>query len=120
MRRLALLFAVLLFALPVLAQEGGSGALRMDVNSFSYLRHLFPQLLAVDEAGRVIPATDATGGLVEDWSIEFGEFVAPDGVVRGRTLVTYTLRDDLTWADGVPITGYDIFPSSKNNTWWFG
>ncbi|MCK6577743.1 MAG: ABC transporter substrate-binding protein [Anaerolineae bacterium] len=119
MRRLGLLFAVLLFALPVLGQERGGGALRMDVNSFSYLRHLFPQLLAVDETGRVIPATDATGELVEDWSVEFGEFVAPDGVVRGRTLVTYTLRDDLTWADGAPITAFDAFPSSIRATWGF-
>jgi len=57
---------------------------------------LFPYLLNIDpETKWLIPADDEAG-LVESWEIE-------------DNIVTYTLRDNLTWSDGTPITAYDVF-----------
>lgn len=91
----------------VSAQEG-RGSLNVgftSAGSFDNFRHLF----AVDEQGRLIPATDETGGLVTSWTVEYGDFASEDGTITGKTLVTYRLRDDLTWQDGMPITSADVF-----------
>ncbi len=57
---------------------------------------LFPTLLNIDSAtGALVPADDESG-LVTSWELDGNH-------------VTYSLRDDRAWSDGMPITAYDVF-----------
>lgn len=99
--------------LPADAQESGRGG-AVTILTFSgnrYLDETLPRLLAVDDQGRAIPASPQVGGLALSWDVEFEEIASEDGIIQGGMLVTYTLRDDLTWADGAPVTAYDVFYS---------
>ena len=59
---------------------------------------LLPTLRAVDiNTGRFVSANDDNNGLTE--SID---------LVDDNTAI-FTLRDDLTWRDGTPITAYDVY-----------
>lgn len=60
---------------------------------------LFPRLLAVDPLeGHFIPSTGSDSALASGWDI------SEDGLTY-----TFTLRNDLTWSDGTPVTAYDVF-----------
>lgn len=63
---------------------------------------LYPRLIAVDPATGLptvgVPGTPTASGLAARWDI------SADG-----TVYTVTLRNDLTWSDGSPITAYDVF-----------
>lgn len=61
---------------------------------------LLPTLQAVDiSTGRYVPAGEGNHGLTE--SIE---------LMNEHTAV-FTIRDDLTWSDGTPVTAYDVYYS---------
>ncbi len=58
---------------------------------------LFPSLMAIDpETGLLAAGDDANGAIVREW--------AYDG-----DSVTITLRDDMRWSDGTPITATDVY-----------
>ena len=60
---------------------------------------LFPRLLAVDPFEQRFTASSGSDiALVTAWDISDD----------GRTY-TFTLREDLTWSDGTPVTAYDVF-----------
>lgn len=103
--------------LPTLAQESaheaGSGAplilpnfgadpstfnpiLSNDSTSNDIISRIFPGFIGIDdETGFLAPG--AKGAVVIDWS------VSEDNLVY-----TFTLRDDLLWTDGTPITSADV------------
>ncbi|NDJ60067.1 MAG: hypothetical protein GYB67_03030 [Chloroflexi bacterium] len=103
---------------PVDADDGGGGviveALPGDARSIGSLNPLrcnelacrritallFPTLLGVDLERRAYVG-GAEGGLAASWTID------PDD----RRRLTFTLRDDVLWSDGTPITAYDVFYS---------
>lgn len=58
---------------------------------------LYPSLFAVDaQTGLIIPAAEDNFGLVIDPTPQY------------EAIQRITLRDDLTWSDGTPITAYDV------------
>jgi len=67
-----------------------------DGSSSAVWTRIYPSFLGLDnEIGYFAPG--APGGIVEAWEI------SEDG-----TTYTFTLRDDLTWSDGTPISSADI------------
>jgi len=110
-RRLALVGIMLMVwgVTPSFAQDNDGGALNIIMSRDDADSLLYPMLFATDGQGRVIAATDATGGLVRTWAIEYGDFASTDGSLSGQMMIHLTLRDDLTWRDGAPITAYDVF-----------
>lgn len=98
---------------PVAAQEGGQGGiiiegnlsadvatmnplLSSDTASARVIGFMFPNFIGADPAQAVLaPAQD--NSLAESWEI------SEDG-----TVYTFTLRQDMTWSDGTPITSRDI------------
>jgi peptide/nickel transport system substrate-binding protein len=111
------LACALLFAMPV-ASQGGSGLIieanpngTEGIGSLNPLRcdnpacrritdFLFPTLFAVDsQTGLLVGASASNYGL------------AVDVPASNDETYTLTLRDDLTWSDGTPITAYDVFYS---------
>lgn len=104
----------MLVILPVLAQEGGQGGIIIepnsnagsdvatlnpilgnDVYSSRVYQLMFTTLLGIDPEKGVF-APGARNGLAKDWS--YSE--------DGKT-ITYTLRDDMQWSDGTPVTAQD-------------
>ena len=98
---------------PIMAQETGSGGaiiepnfgddpktfnpiIAQDGTSSDVIDRMFPNFIAVD-ADSVQYEGGAKGGLVSGWEIS----------EDGKTY-TFTLRDDLVWSDGVPITSADV------------
>lgn len=72
---------------PILSNDGTSNAI---------ITRLFPAFVGVDpDSGYFAPGAD--GALVLDWE------VSPDNLVY-----TFTLRDDMFWSDGVPVTSADV------------
>ena len=62
----------------------------------NFLAFMFPALVGVDPAeGVIVPA--GRGALATDWEI------SDDGLVY-----TFTLRQDLFWTDGTPVTAKDV------------
>jgi peptide/nickel transport system substrate-binding protein len=117
MKRLIVLLVVLsVLATPltVLAQEPGSGGPIIEANGGTSVgslndircsgtdcrnvtRWLYPGLVGVDpELGAIAPGK-WDGVLSTGWT------VSDDG-----TVYTFTLRDDMVWSDGEPITGWDF------------
>ncbi len=110
---LLVLVAVTMLASVAGAQEGGiligtnfggdpnnmnplisNNTVELGLNEF-----LFPSLYNIDPATRapmMAGRNDQDNGLALDWSI------SDDGLVY-----TFTLRDDVTWNDGTPVTAHD-------------
>jgi peptide/nickel transport system substrate-binding protein len=121
MQRLSILCLLLLFLIPIYAQEG-QGTIRegttdslADVRSFNPLRciesadsacfwavqRIFPRLLAIDPETRWYgEGTAENGGLAVSWDIS-----------EDNQVYTFHLREDAFWTDGSPITAYDYFYS---------
>ncbi len=83
---------------------GGIGPLNpLLCNDFACQRivdFLFPKLFATDpKTGIPVAATTDNSGLVTQPALQSGD------------VQTFTLRDDLHWSDGTPITAYDVFYS---------
>jgi oligopeptide transport system substrate-binding protein len=85
------------FAAPVVLHRGNLAEVQtLDVQKYSLtieaeiVRDLFMGLLTIDAKGNPIP------GLAESWT------VSADGKVY-----TFTLRPNLTWSDGAPLTSAD-------------
>lgn len=107
-----LLILLTLIAVPVLSQDGAGlvverifydGALNpIQCTGYACQRitaELFPTLYAVDaETGQFVGAADDNYGLAVD----------PVPNLDGEPHLV-TLRDDLAWSDGTPITAYDVF-----------
>ncbi|MDX2162529.1 MAG: ABC transporter substrate-binding protein [bacterium] len=105
-----LVLAAALLVAPVVAQDGGiviEGNLGGDPATFNPITasdtasrrvtgFLYPGFVGTDPAQAVI-VPDAPGALVQDWSI------SEDG-----TVYTFTLRQDLAWSDGTPVTSADV------------
>ncbi|MBK8026170.1 MAG: hypothetical protein IPK19_33485 [Chloroflexi bacterium] len=121
MRRIAVLMGILLIlsGQPAAAQEG-SGALVIDSASLPDISVLYPRLFAVDEMGRLMPATVANGGLIESWTVEFGDFSPDNDLSQSETRVVFMLREDAFWADGTRVNAYDVFRSIEQNWRRFG
>ena len=112
---LSVLLLTFLLAVPVLAQDGnglvieGNPGGTAGIGSLNPLRcdnaacrritdFLFPTLFAIDPAtGLLVGASDDNYGLALDVK-------APESETY-----TLTLRNDLSWSDGTPITAYDVF-----------
>lgn len=61
---------------------------------------LYPRLLAVDPLTRTIVPTEAgSAALAANWEV----------LEDGSGVVIVSLREDLFWSDGTPITAYDVF-----------
>lgn len=61
---------------------------------------LFPTLFTIDPEQAIFAASSGEdNALALDWQTD-------DGLIY-----TFTLRDDLTWDDGIPVTAYDVFYS---------
>ncbi|MEO1443652.1 MAG: ABC transporter substrate-binding protein, partial [Chloroflexota bacterium] len=120
---LLLLIAVLTFVVPVSAQEG-SGVVRVAltnrVDELTTLNPLlcgdelcrrvtdlmFSSFLHVDpETGQYAPAGADTTALVTDWTIS-----------DDATVYTFTVRDDLQWSDGTPVSAIDAVYSLRAAT----
>ncbi len=110
---ISMLLVIIASILPVSAQETGSGGAIIEPNfgddpktfnpiiandgtSFDAIDRMFPNFIAVD-ADSIQYEGGAKGGLVAGWEIS----------EDGKTY-TFTLRDDLVWSDGVPITSADV------------
>lgn len=108
-----LLFLVAFTVLPAMAQDTGSGGaiiepnfgddpktfnpvIALDGPSLDVINRAYPDFIGVD-SDSVQYEGGAKGAIVESWEI------ADDGVTY-----TFTLRDDLVWSDGVPITSADV------------
>lgn len=69
-----------------------------DINSSNYLGQVVEGLLKIDEEGNPVPAIAADEGTVSE-----------DGLTY-----TYTLRDDVVWSNGDPVTANDfVFAMQK-------
>jgi peptide/nickel transport system substrate-binding protein len=117
MKRLIVLLVVLsVLATPltVLAQEPGSGGPIIEGNGGTSVgslndircagtdcrnvtRWLYPGLIGTDPELASVAPGKRDGILATDWT------VSDDG-----TVYTFTLRDDMVWTDGEPITGWDF------------
>ena len=113
LRLTTLMILVTLMALSVSAQEGGiligtnfggdptnmnplisNDTVELDVNEY-----LFPSIYNIDPETRApVPGgrNDQDNGLALDWTI------SEDGM-----MYTFTLRDDVFWNDGTPVTAFD-------------
>lgn len=114
MNRLWLLACVLLLSMPAVAQDNGHGVIifldesRAPVSGFEALHidtegntsrifsFMYPLLFA-DHPLRGTAGTSA-----------YGDGLAVDPPALPETTQTYTLRDNLAWSDGAPITAYDV------------
>ncbi|MBC8171087.1 MAG: hypothetical protein H7X77_05430, partial [Anaerolineae bacterium] len=114
---LSVLLMTIILAVPVLAQDGsglvieGNPSGTSGIGSLNPIRcdnaacrritdFLFPTLFAVDPAtGLLLGAADDNYGLAVDLTPPESESYQ------------LTLRDDLAWSDGTPITVYDVFYS---------
>jgi peptide/nickel transport system substrate-binding protein len=114
---LSVLLMTFILTLPTLAQDGnglvieGNPGGTASIGSLNPLRcdnaacrritdFLFPTLFAIDPAtGLLVGASGENYGLALDVQ-------APESETY-----TLTLRDDLAWSDGTPITAYDVFYS---------
>jgi peptide/nickel transport system substrate-binding protein len=122
--RLLLVGAVLalaaLLAIPAVAQEEGTGGVIIegtfgsdpsgfnpltssDVTAQRMVAFMYPGLIAVDPSQATqLPRSEidpeyAGGALVDSWEVN------EDG-----TSITFTMREDYTWSDGVPVTTADV------------
>ncbi|MBN8636986.1 MAG: hypothetical protein J0M07_16785 [Anaerolineae bacterium] len=101
---------------PVAAQEGGQGGIIIEGNlsadvatmnpimssdtaSSRVIGFMFPGFIGADPAAAVL-APAQPNSLAESWEI------SEDGLTY-----TFTLRQDMTWSDGTPITSADILYS---------
>ncbi|MBK9751705.1 MAG: hypothetical protein IPO91_33750 [Chloroflexi bacterium] len=101
---------------PVAAQEGGQGGIIIEGNlsadvatmnpimssdtaSSRVIGFMFPSFIGADPAAAVL-APAQPNSLAESWEI------SEDGLTY-----TFTLRQDMTWSDGTPITSADILYS---------
>jgi peptide/nickel transport system substrate-binding protein len=115
-----LLMLTALLVLPAVAQEEGTGGIIIDSTFGSdpetfnpllandtvaqqLVAFMYPGLLAVDPSQAVISPRDglapefAGGTLVNSWE------VSDDGLTY-----TFSMREDYTWSDGVPVTTADV------------
>lgn len=110
-RKVILLVLLVALSVPVIAQDddtsGGLARLTLD----AYLPSTaFPRALDIDlEAGVYVRARPESSALVTDWQVEQRDVTDENGEVVGELLVTLTLRDDLRWGDGAPVTAYDVY-----------
>lgn len=110
---ISMLLVIIASILPVSAQETGSGGAIIEPNfgddpktfnpiisndgtSNDVIDRMFPNFIAVD-SDSIQYEGGAKGGLVSGWEIS----------EDGKTY-TFTLRDDLNWSDGTPITSADV------------
>jgi peptide/nickel transport system substrate-binding protein len=116
----AVLALAALLAIPAVAQEEGAGGIIIeasfggdpatlnpllvsDVTSRDLAGFLYPGLLGVDPSeATIVQRLEANpefqgGYLVDSWEVN------EDG-----TSITFTMRQDFTWSDGVPVTTADI------------
>ena len=101
---------------PIAAQEGGQGGIIIEGNlsadvatmnpimssdtaSSRVIGFMFPNFIGADPAAAVL-APAQPNSLAESWEI------SEDGLTY-----TFTLRQDMTWSDGTPITSADILYS---------
>ena len=101
---------------PIAAQEGGQGGIIIEGNlsadvatmnpimssdtaSQRVIGFMFPSFIGADPAAAVL-APAQPNSLAESWEI------SEDGLTY-----TFTLRQDMTWSDGTPITSADILYS---------
>ena len=113
---IAVAVALLGALVPVMAQETGQGGiiiegnisadvatmnpiLSSDTASQRVIGFMFPNFIGADPAAAVL-APAQPNSLAESWEI------SEDGLVY-----TFTLRQDMTWSDGTPITSADIMYS---------
>jgi peptide/nickel transport system substrate-binding protein len=111
MRRLGLLMAFLLAAMPALAQGKDSlvvdlpadvatmdPQLQWDTDSYSVYRNIFDNLVTRDSSGRIMPQVATAWHYVND------------------TTVVFELRDDIRFQDGTPLTPEDVVFSIRRIT----
>ncbi|MGR3541604.1 MAG: peptide ABC transporter substrate-binding protein, partial [Hasllibacter sp.] len=65
-----------------------------DIESASMI---IEPLMRYDETGQIVP-----------WLVTEIPTVENGGVAEDLTSITYTLRDDITWSDGTPLTSADV------------
>jgi peptide/nickel transport system substrate-binding protein len=114
-RYIVLVMVLLSLLVPsaVMAQEPGSGGPIIEgnggtsVGSLNYwrcagsdcrnvVRWLYPGLTGTDPELQIVAPGDRPGVLATDWTID------DTGLIY-----TYTLRNDMVWSDGEPVTGWD-------------